>query len=85
VVAEVREPIVDIFDEEDLVLVLAELPGVEEGDIHLEVKDDILNLTAEGKDRKYSKEVLLPSVVDADTMESTYKNGVLEIKLIKRK
>ena len=85
VVAEVREPIVDIFDEEDLVLVVAELPGVEERDIHLEVKDDILNLTAEGKDRKYSKEVLLPSVVDADTMESTYKNGVLEIKLIKRK
>jgi len=85
VVAEVREPIVDVFDEEGLVLVLAELPGVEESDIHLEVKDDILNLTAEGKETKYSKEVLLPSVVDADTMESTYKNGVLEIKLRKKK
>jgi len=83
-VAEVREPIVDVFDEEDFVLVLAELPGVEESDIHLEVKDDILNLTAEDKDRKYSKEVLLPSVVDADTTESTYKNGVLEIKLRKK-
>jgi len=85
VVAEVREPIVDVFDEKDFVLVLAELPGVEEGDIHLEVKDDILNLTAEGEDTKYSKEVLLPAVVDADTMESTYKNGVLEIKLRKKK
>lgn len=85
VVAEVREPIVDIFDEGDSVLVVAELPGVAESDIHLEVTDDILNLTAEGKDSKYSKEVLLPSVVDADTMESTYKNGVLEIKLTKKK
>jgi len=85
VVAEVREPIVDIFDEEDFVLVLAELPGVDESDIHLEARDDILNLTAESKDRKYSKEVLLPSAVDADTLESTYKNGVLEIKLIKKK
>ena len=85
VVEEVREPMVDIFDEEDFVLVIAELPGVAESDIHLEVKDDILELTANGKDRKYGKEVLLPSVVDADTMESTYKNGVLEIKLSKRK
>lgn len=85
VVAEVREPIVDIFDEGDSVLVVAELPSVEESDIHLEVRDDILNLTAEGKDSKYSKEVLLPSAVDANTMESTYKNGVLEIKLRKKK
>jgi HSP20 family protein len=85
VVAEVREPIVDVFDEGDSVLVVAELPGVEESDIHLEVRDDILNLMAEDQDRKYSKEVLLPSAVDADTMESTYKNGVLEIKLAKKK
>ena len=84
VVAEVREPIVDVFDEGDSVLVVAELPGVEESDIHLEVRDDILNLMAEDQDRKYSKEVLLPSAVDADTMESTYKNGVLEIKLTKK-
>ncbi|KPJ51960.1 MAG: hypothetical protein AMJ37_03830 [Dehalococcoidia bacterium DG_18] len=85
VVAEVREPIVDVFDEEDSVLILAELPGVEESDIYVEVSDDILNLTAEGKDRKYSKEVLLPSAVDANTMESSYKNGVLEMKLTKKK
>jgi HSP20 family protein len=85
VVAEVREPLVDVLDEGDRVVVLAELPGVEEKDIHLEVKDDILELTAEGRDRKYSKEVLLPSEVEADTMESSYKNGILEVKLMKRK
>jgi len=84
VVAEVREPIVDIFDEGKKLVVIAELPGVGEKDIHLEVKDDILDLSAEAKDRKYSKEVLLPSPVDADSMESSYKNGVLEIKLRKK-
>ncbi len=85
VVAEVREPLVDVLDEGERVVVLAELPGVEEKDIHLEVKDDILELTAEARDRKYSKEVLLPSEVEADTMESSYRNGILEIKLMKRK
>jgi len=84
VVAEVREPIVDVFDEGERLVVIAELPGIEETDIHLEVKDDILDLTAEAKDRKYSKEVLLPSSVDAESMESLYKNGILEIKLRKR-
>jgi len=84
VVDEVREPIVDVFDEREKLVVIAELPGVEEKDIHLDVKDDIINLYAEAKDRKYSKEVLLPSPVDANSMESSYKNGVLEIKLRKK-
>ena len=84
VVDEVREPIVDVFDEGEKLVVVAELPGVEEEDIHLEVEDDILNLSAEARDRKYSKEVLLPSPVDAGSMESSYKNGVLEIKLRKK-
>jgi len=85
VVAEVREPIVDVFDEGDKLVVIAELPGVEESDIHLEAKDDILDLSAEAEGRKYSKEVLLPSPVDADSMESSYKSGILEIKLRKKK
>lgn len=85
VVEEVREPMVDVFDEADRLLVIAELPGVEEGHIHLEVKDDILVISAEDKERKYSKEVLLPCTVDAGKMQSSYKNGVLEVTLPKAK
>jgi HSP20 family protein len=84
VVAEVREPLVDVLDEGDKLVVIAEIPGVEAEDIHIEIKEDILELTAEAKDRKYSKEVLLPSPVDANTMGSCYKNGILEIKLRKK-
>lgn len=83
-VAEVREPIVDVFDEGDHLVVIAELPGVEEDDIDLEIKGDILSLKAEGEDRKYSKEVLLPSEVKAESMETQYKSGILEIKLAKK-
>lgn len=85
VVAEVREPLVDVLDEGDHLAIIAELPGVQANDIHVEVKEDILEITAKGKDRKYSKEVLLPSPVDASTMKSSYKNGILEIKLRKKK
>ncbi|MDP2952681.1 MAG: archaeal heat shock protein Hsp20 [Chloroflexota bacterium] len=85
VVAEVREPLVDVLDEEERVVVVAELPGVEEKSIHIEVREDMLELAAEARDRKYHKEVLLPSPVNASTMESSYRNGVLEIRLTKKK
>ena len=83
VVEEEREPIVDVFDEEDHVLIVAELPGVSDKDIHFELRGDIFKLSAETGDRKYSKEILLSSKVKGDRIESSYKNGILEIKLIK--
>jgi HSP20 family protein len=83
VVEEEREPVVDVFDEKDHVLIVTELPGVSENDINLELKGDILMLSAETGDRKYSKEILLSSKVREDKIESSYKNGILEIKLIK--
>jgi HSP20 family protein len=81
VVEEVREPIVDVFDEEDYILVIAELPGVSEDEIKVEVAGDILNLTASDRDRKYAKEILLPGKVKSDSMKTSYKNGVLEVTL----
>jgi HSP20 family protein len=83
VVEEIREPIVDVFDEEDYILVIAELPGVSEDEIKVEVAGDILNLTASDKDRKYAKEILLPSKVKSDPMKTSYKNGILEVTLEK--
>jgi HSP20 family protein len=85
VVEEVREPMVDIFDEKDRILVIAELPGVAENEIKIEVAGDILNLTASDKDRKYAREVLLPGKVRPDSIKSSYKNGILEIILEKEK
>jgi HSP20 family protein len=85
VVEEVREPMVDVFDEKGHILVIAELPGVSESEIKVEVAGDILNLTASDKDRKYAKEILLPSKVKPDSVKTSYKNGILEITLEKRK
>ena len=84
VVEPVREPMVDIFDEKDHVLVVAEMPGVAEEDIQLEVKDDILILAAEKGNQKYRKEVLLPATFSAKDMSHTCRNGILEVKFTKQ-
>lgn len=84
VVEEEREPVADVFDEKDQVMVVVELPGVDMDDIAVDVEGDILRISAQTEDRKYSKEILLPSKVDEEKMESSYKNGILEIKLLKK-
>lgn len=82
VVAEVREPLVDVFDEGQEIVVVAELPGVGEEEIHIEVQDDILSLETTGE-RQYAKEILLSETVDATTLQKAYKNGILELRLKK--
>jgi HSP20 family protein len=80
VVADVREPLVDIFDEGQQVLLVAELPGVSEEEIHVEAQDDVLSLQTTGR-LKYEKEILLPGAVDPKPLEKTFKNGILELRL----
>jgi len=82
-ITETREPIVDVFHEKDHVLIVAELPGVLEESIKLDLKGDILILEAGDEKRKYSKEILLPAKVDFEQREINFKNGILEIKLKK--
>jgi len=78
-----REPITDIFDEEDEIIVMAEMPGINADDIKLDLKEDILDISAQNEDRKYHKEVLLPAKIQAETLQSSYKNGILKIKMKK--
>ncbi len=79
-VQEVREPMVDVFDEDDRLLVLAELPGISREDVKLELEDDVLTIVAEHGEKKYRKEVLLPRVVAKEKMQVSCNNGVLEIQ-----
>lgn len=85
VVEEEREPIVDVFDEEKELLVIAELPGVAEEKIGTKIKGDILVIEAEDTDRKYYKEVVLPKEIDPGTLKTKYKNGVLEVRVTRKR
>lgn len=82
-VEEEREPITDVFDEDEDIRIYAEMPGVNKADIKLDLKEDILDISAQTGDRKYHKEILLPAKVQADTLVSSYNNGILEIKVKK--
>jgi len=83
VVDEEREPLTDVFDEKDEILVIAELPGVSEEGISVDLKGDILEISAAGKNRKYRKEVLLPAQFQKEALSHTYKNGILEVRIKK--
>ncbi len=80
VVHEVREPMVDIFEEKDHTLVVAEMPGISATDVRIEIKDDLLTITAQKDKKKFLKEVLLPKPYSRDKMEISCNNGILEIK-----
>lgn len=84
VVAETREPLVDVLDEGDHILVVAELPGVEETDVRAQVQEDILEISAERGDRRYAGKVPLPAAVDVSEVTLAYRNGILEIVLPKQ-
>jgi len=83
VVEEEREPITDVFDEEDEILVISEIPGVYKEGISLTLKEDILEIFASSKNRIYRKVVLLPVEVKQENLSYSYKNGVLEVRIKK--
>jgi HSP20 family protein len=56
---------------------------MEDSAVQWKIQDDILTISGESGDRKYHKEVLLPSPVDEKKVSSSYKNGILELKLWK--
>ncbi len=82
---EQKESIVDIFEEEDHIKVMADVSGVEEKDIKLQVKNNLLTINADTSGKKYYKEVKLPTSVEKNSVKSAYRNGVLEVKLKKTK
>lgn len=77
----VREPLVDVIEEGDRILVIVELPGVEKDQIKLKTTEDKLRLKARTDKRLYKKVVRLPSAVDPLSAKAQFQNGVLEVAL----
>ncbi|MBI4597725.1 MAG: Hsp20/alpha crystallin family protein [Candidatus Omnitrophica bacterium] len=92
-------PEVDITEEKDRLLVRADLPGMKQEDISVEVSEGALTIRGERKEEAATKEgkmyrmersygsflrsFTLPAGVDASKVNASYKNGVLEITLPK--
>jgi HSP20 family protein len=92
-------PVVDIYDNEDHIVIKAELPGVSKKDIEIDIKDRVLTLKGERsadnevkEDNYYRRErtygrfersFTIPANVDPDKIKADYHDGVLKIEVPK--
>lgn len=90
-------PAADVEETADAYLVEVDLPGVQKGDVTVELTGDRLTVRAERKERErvgvlrrrtrttgiYQYEITLPGEVDAERAEATLADGVLTLRLPK--
>lgn len=95
----ITAPAVDVYEEDDNVIVKAELPGVEKNEVNVEVTDHMVTISGEKKkeekinrqdyyrfERSYgafNRTIMLPEDVQTDKGQASFTNGVLEIKFPK--
>ena len=77
------EPLVDIIEEGETVIVLVALPGVNKDDIGLRLTENNLTFSVDAADFEWYNELKLPARVNPKSARASYKNGVLEIKVKK--
>ncbi|MGE0405981.1 MAG: Hsp20/alpha crystallin family protein [Candidatus Korobacteraceae bacterium] len=93
-------PPVDIYEDEQSIVVKAEIAGIKPEDIDIRVENNTLTLRGERKFEKEQKEenfhrverrygsfyraFTLPNTVETDKVQADYNSGILEIRLAKR-
>lgn len=92
-------PAVNVYEDEERIVVCAELPGTDPAQVNVTVTGDLLTVSGtretlnadeqrrafrrERPQGKFTREVLLPMQVDADRVEATFENGILAIAMPK--
>jgi HSP20 family protein len=93
------DPVVDIYDNNENIVIKAELPGIDKKDIAVDVKEGVLTVKGERstanevKEEKYyrrernfgkfDRAFTLPKGVDPEKIQADYTDGVLQIKIPK--
>jgi HSP20 family protein len=92
-------PAMDLVETQDHLVLRADLPGMSEDDVQIEIKDGVLTVSGERKSEheekskgyhrverafgSFSRSLTLPDGVDADAVDASFDNGVLEVKIPK--
>ena len=92
-------PAMDLVETDEHFVLKADLPGLDAGDVTIEVEDNVLTVSGERKvEHETSKEgyyrlerssgefrrsLTLPEGVEADKIEASFDKGVLEIRIPK--
>ena len=69
----------DVYEADDTLRVVADIPGVDKQDIDLRCDGEVLTLDAAGDAREYQERVRLPGRVDEHSASASYNNGILEV------
>lgn len=93
-------PAVDVYENDDKIVVKTELPGMTDKDIDVDILGDTLTIKGEKKKEEEKKDkhyhrlervygsfhraVKLPGVIAPDKAKASFKNGVLEIVVPKK-
>lgn len=93
-------PDVDIFEDNNEVVLKAELPGVSKEDLEVDVTEDAVTISGEKKKEEkvekkdyyrfersfgsFSRSFSLPAGVQSSDAKASFKDGVLEIKVPKK-
>jgi HSP20 family protein len=83
VVQEIHEPLIDVFEDKDATTLIAEMPGVGPDDIKIDLRDDVLTVSAQKGAKKYRKEILLSHSPAKDKIKVTSNNGIVTIRCAK--
>jgi HSP20 family protein len=92
-------PAMDLVETEDDFVLKADLPGLKEEDVNIEVDENVLTVSGERKAEHestqdgyhrverafgaFSRSLTLPEGIDADTVAASFDRGVLEIRIPK--
>jgi HSP20 family protein len=92
-------PAMDLVESEDAFILRADLPGLTDKDVNIELEENVLTVSGERKaEREESKEgyyrverssgsfsrsLTLPEGVDPESVEASFENGVLEVRIPK--
>jgi HSP20 family protein len=92
-------PAMDLLETEDHFVLRADLPGLSEEDVNLELEDNVLTLSGERKSSheeskegyyrverawgSFSRSLTLPEGVDPDGVTAAFDRGVLEVRVPK--
>jgi len=70
---------VDVHETEELIRVVADLPGVERDDLSLRCDGEMLTLDVENEQRHLQERISLPATVDEHSADASFNNGILEV------
>jgi HSP20 family protein len=92
-------PAMDLLETEDHFVLRADLPGMTESDVNIELEDNVLTVSGERKAEReekregfyrverafgsFSRSLTLPKGVDAEAVTAGFDNGVLEVRIPK--